>query len=115
VYAGLGPSKRARLHAAAATALAEQQGRAPGRRLGEIALHRCEAAGEAGDAEAVDLAAEAAAIAMDEGSYEQAVALLTRALAVVPDGDIERRRSIAGHRARAFARLTHAILDTPAS
>ncbi|HJW67717.1 MAG TPA: hypothetical protein VJ419_08000, partial [Gaiellaceae bacterium] len=59
--------------------------------------------------------AEAAAIAMDEGAYEQAVALLTRALAVVPDGDIERRRSIAGHRARAFARLTHAILDTPAS
>jgi DNA-binding SARP family transcriptional activator len=114
VYAGLGPGKRARLHAAAATALAEQHGLEPGRRLGEIALHRCEAAGEAGDAEAVDLAARAAAIAMDEGAYEQAVALLTRALAVVPDGDVERRRSIAGQRARAFARLTHAILDTPA-
>jgi DNA-binding SARP family transcriptional activator len=113
VYAGLGPSKRARLHAAAASALAEQHGLEPGRRLGEIALHRCEAAGEAGDAEAVDLAAGAAAIAMDEGAYEQAVALLTRALAVVPDGDVERRRSIAGQRARAFARLTHAILDTP--
>jgi DNA-binding SARP family transcriptional activator len=113
VYAGLGPGKRARLHAAAASALAEQHGLEPGRRLGEIALHRCEAAGEAGDAEAVDLAAGAAAIAMDEGAYEQAVALLTRALAVVPDGDVERRRSIAGQRARAFARLTHAILDTP--
>ncbi len=113
VYAGLGPSKRARLHAAAASALAEQHGLEPGRRLGQIALHRCEAAGEAGDAEAVDLAAGAAAIAMDEGAYEQAVALLTRALAVVPDGDVERRRSIARQRARAFARLTHAILDTP--
>jgi hypothetical protein len=32
---------------------------------------------------------------------------------VVPDGDVERRRAIAGQRARAFARLTHAILDTP--
>jgi predicted ATPase len=114
VYAGLGPGRTARLHAAAALALAEQHGLEPGRRLGEIALHRCEAAGEAGDAEAVDLAAGAAAIAMDEGAYEQAVALLTRALAVVPDGDVERRRSIAGQRARAFARLTHAILDTPA-
>lgn len=114
VYAGLGPSRRARLHAAAAAALAEQHGLEPGRRLGEIALHRCEAAGEAGDAEAVDLAAKAAAIALDEGAYEQAVALLTRALAVVPDGDLERRRLIARQRAGAFARLTHAILDTPA-
>jgi predicted ATPase len=113
VYAGLGPSRRARLHAAAATALAEQHGLEPGRRLGEIALHRCEAAGETGDAEAVDLAAGAAAIAMDEGAYEQAVALLTRALAVVPDGDIERRRSITRRRAGAFARLTHAVLDVP--
>jgi DNA-binding SARP family transcriptional activator len=114
VYAGLGPSRRARLHGAAAAALAEQHGLESGRRLGEIALHRCEAAGQAGDADAVDLAAEAAAIALDEGAYEQAVALLTRALAVVPDGDVERRRSIARQRAGAFARLTHAILDTPA-
>jgi DNA-binding SARP family transcriptional activator len=114
VYAGLGPGRRARLHAAAATALAELHGVEPGRRLGEIALHRCEAAGEAGDAEAVDLAARAAAGALEEGAYEQAVALLTRALAVVPDGDVERRRAVAAQRARAFARLTHAVLDTPA-
>jgi DNA-binding SARP family transcriptional activator len=114
VYAGLGPSRRARLHATAATALAELHGVEPGRRLGEIALHRCEAAGEAGDAEAVDLAARAAAGALEEGAYEQAVALLTRALAVVPDGDVERRRAVAAQRARAFARLTHAVLDTPA-
>jgi DNA-binding SARP family transcriptional activator len=113
VYAGLGPGRQARLHAAAADALAKQHGLEPGRRLGEIALHRCEAAGEAGDAEAVDLAAAAAGIAMDEGAYEQAVALLTRALAVVPDGDVERRRSIARQRAGAFARLTHAVLDVP--
>jgi DNA-binding SARP family transcriptional activator len=114
VYAGLGPSRRARLHAATADALAELHGLEPGRRLGEIALHRCEAAGEAGDAEAVDLAAAAATTALDEGAYEQAVALLTRALAVVPDGDVERRRKVATQRARAFARLTHAVLDMPA-
>jgi DNA-binding SARP family transcriptional activator len=114
VYAGLGQGRRARLHATAATALAKLHGVEPGRRLGEIALHRCEAAGEAGDAEAVDLAAGAAAMALDEGAYEQAVALLTRALAVVPDGDVERRRTLAAQRARAFARLTHAVLDTPA-
>jgi DNA-binding SARP family transcriptional activator len=113
VYAGLGPTRRTRMHGAAASALAEQHGLEPGRRLGEIALHRCEAAGEGGDAEAVDLAAGAASIAMDEGAYEQAVALLTRALAVVPDGDVERRRSIARQRALAFARLTHAVLDLP--
>jgi DNA-binding SARP family transcriptional activator len=113
VYAGLGPGRRARLHAAAASALAEQHGLEPGRRLGEIALHRCEAAGEAGDAEAVDLAAAAAGIAMDEGAYEQAVALLTRALVVVPAGDVERRRLIARQRARAFVRLTHAVMDVP--
>ena len=113
VYAGLGPTRRTRLHAAAASALAGQHGLEPGRRLGEIALHRCEAAGESGDAEAVDLAAGAASIAMDEGAYEQAVALLTRALAVVPDGDVQRRRSIARQRALAFARLTHAVLDLP--
>ncbi len=113
VYAGLGPGRRARLHAAAASALAEQHGLEPGRRLGEIALHRCEAAGEAGDAEAVELAAAAAGIAMDEGAYEQAVALLTRALAVVPAGDVERRRLIARQRARAFVRLTHAVMDVP--
>jgi DNA-binding SARP family transcriptional activator len=113
VYAGLGPTRRTRLHAAAAAALAEQYGLEPGRRLGGIALHRCEAAGEAGDPEAVDLAARAASIAMDEGAYEQAVALLTRALVVVPDADVERRRSIARQRALAFARLTHAVLDLP--
>jgi len=50
---------------------------------------------------------------MDEGAYEQAVALLTRALVVVPDADVERRRSIARQRALAFARLTHAVLDLP--
>ncbi|HEX3266717.1 MAG TPA: AAA family ATPase [Gaiellaceae bacterium] len=113
VYAGLGPTRRARLHASAATALGELHGLEPGRRLGEIALHRCEAAGEAGDAEAVDLAARAASIAMEEGAYEQAVALLTRALGVVPDGDVKRRRSVARQRALAFARLTHAVLDMP--
>jgi len=114
VHAWLGPGRRARLHSAAAAALAERYGLEPGRRLGEIALHRCEAADEDGDAEAVDLASRAAAAALDNGAYEQAVALLTRALAVVPDGDVERRRSIARQRGIAFSRLTHAFLDVGA-
>lgn len=44
VYAGLGPSRRARLHRAAATALADRHGVEAGPQLAEIALHRCEGA-----------------------------------------------------------------------
>ena len=44
VHAGLGPSRRARLHRSAAEALAARQGLEPGPQLVEIALHRCEAA-----------------------------------------------------------------------
>jgi predicted ATPase len=107
VYAGLGPSRRARLHRAAANALAERDGV-----LAEIALHRLEGAVDRDDADAaVDLAAQAAQVALDDGAYEQAVALLTRALAILPDGFVERRRALTRLRAIAFARLQHAFLD----
>ena len=49
------------------------------------------------------------AIARD--AYEQGVTLLTRALAVLADSDVERRRRLTRTRAVAFARLTHALFD----
>jgi DNA-binding SARP family transcriptional activator len=109
VYAGLGPGRRARLHRAAATALADR-----GAGLAEIALHRCEGATDRDEVdEAVELAAGAAQAALDEGAYEQAVALLTRALTILPDGLVERRRALTRQRAIAFGRLQHAFLDVP--
>jgi DNA-binding SARP family transcriptional activator len=112
VYAGLGPSRRARLHRAAATALAERHGVEPGRHLAEIAFHRCEGAADRDDADAaVELAERAAQVELDAGAYEQAVALLTRALAILPDGLVERRRALTRQRAIAFGRLQHAFLD----
>ena len=114
VYAGLGPSRRARLHSAAATALADRRGLEPGPGLAEIALHRCEAAaGGDGTQDAVDLAELAATWALDHGGDGQGVMLLTRALAVLPDGDLERRRRLAKQRAVAFARLSHTLIDLP--
>ena len=114
VYAGLGPSRRARLHRAAAEALAARHGLEPGPQLVEIALHRCEAAaGGDGVQDAVDLAERAATSALEHGADGQAVMLLTRALALLPDGDVERRRQLAKRRAVAFARLSHVLIDLP--
>jgi hypothetical protein len=39
------------------------------------------------------------------------VTLLTRALAIVPDGEVKRRRLLAAQRAVAFQRLSHALSD----
>jgi hypothetical protein len=57
------------------------------------------------------LAAQAAAWASEHGAYGQAVMLLTRALGVVPDGEVKRRRLLAAQRAVAFQRLSHALSD----
>lgn len=112
VYAGLGASRRARLHRAAAAALAELHGLEPGPQLAEIALHRCEGAADGTEVDsAVELAEQAANWALEHGADGQAVTLLTRALAVVPDGDVERRRLLTRRRAVAYARLTHALFD----
>jgi DNA-binding SARP family transcriptional activator len=114
VHAGLGPSRRARLHRAAAEALAARHGLEPGPQLAEIALHRCgAAAGGDGVDDAVELAERAASWALDRGADGQAVRLLTTALAVLPDGDVERRRQLAKRRAVAFARLSHTLFDVP--
>jgi DNA-binding SARP family transcriptional activator len=112
VHAGLGPSRRARLHRAAAAALAERRGLERGSQLLEIAMHRCEGAAEGAEIDAaIELAERAAAWASDHGAYEQAVRLLTRALGVLPDAEVERRRLIARQRAVAFQRLHHALID----
>jgi DNA-binding SARP family transcriptional activator len=114
VYAGLGASRKARLHRAAAGALTQRHGLESRHHLAEIALHRCEGVADGSDVdEAVELAGRAATLALEEGTFEQAVALLTRALAVVPDGDVERRRALTRQRGVAFARLTHAQMDVP--
>jgi DNA-binding SARP family transcriptional activator len=112
IYAGLSASRRARLHRAAAEALAARHGGEPGPHLAEIALHRCEGAADGTDVEnAVELAAKAAAWASDQGADGQAVTLLTRALAIVPDGEVKRRRLLTAQRAVAFQRLSHALSD----
>jgi predicted ATPase len=114
VYAGLGPGRRARLHRAASAALAERFGLDPGPRLAEIALHSCEGAADGVDTgSAVDLAERAAGWALEQGADGQAVTLLTRALAVLPDADVERRRALTRRRGVAYARLMHVLLDSP--
>ena len=112
IYAGLGASRRARLHRAAAEALAQRHGDEPGPHLPEIALHLCEGAADGTDVDgAVELAAQAARWASDQGADGPAVTLLTRALAVLPDGEVRRRQLLAAQRAVAFQRLWHALAD----
>jgi DNA-binding SARP family transcriptional activator len=112
VYAGLGPSRRARLHRAAAAALTARYGLEPGLHLAEIALHRCEGAADGVEVDAaVDLAESSANWAFERKSFEQAVALLTRALAVLPEADVERRRTLTRRRGIAYARLWHVLAD----
>jgi DNA-binding SARP family transcriptional activator len=113
VYAGLGAGRRARLHRAAADALAARHGLDTGPRLAEIALHRCAGAADGTDVEAaVELAERAADWALERDAYEQAVTLLTRALKLLTDADVERRRRITRTRAIAYARLTHVLWDS---
>jgi DNA-binding SARP family transcriptional activator len=111
VYGSIGLVRRAELHRRAAAALEGVHGLEPGPELGAVALHLCEGA-RAGDAErAVELAERASEWALARDAYEQAVTLLTRALAVLSDSDVERRRRLTRTRAVAFARLTHALFD----
>jgi DNA-binding SARP family transcriptional activator len=112
IYAGLGASRRASLHRAAAEALTERYGDEPGPHLAEIALHRCEGAADGTNVDAaVELAEQAARWASDQGADGPAVTLLTRALAILPDGEVRRRQLLAAQRAVAFQRLWHALAD----
>ena len=71
----------------------------PGPELGEIALHLLEAGRPEDRDRAVDLAERAADWALERDAYEQAVTLLTRALAVLTDADVEERRRLTRRRA----------------
>lgn len=113
VYAGLSASRSARLHRAAAAALAARDGIEAGPHLAAIALHRCAGAVDGtGVEEGVELAERAAEWALEHDAYEQAVRLLTPALALLADADAERRRRLTRARAVAYARLTHALFDS---
>jgi predicted ATPase len=111
VYGGIGPARRSDLHRRAAAALERVHGLEPGPELAMIALHLLEAAREDDRDRAVELAERAAEWALERNAYEQAVTLLTRALAVLGDAHADVRRRLTRRRAVAFARLTHALFD----
>ena len=79
--------------------------------LGEIAIHLCIAADPSDRERAVELAEQAAAWAGERDAWEQVVTLLTRALAVLDEPEVNRRRRLMRTRAIAYARLTHALVD----
>ena len=111
VYGAVGQSRRSDLHRRAAASLEQAHGLEPGPELAAIALHLFAGAGKDDAERAVELAERAAAWALERDAYEQVVTLLTRALAVVPDSDVERRRRVTRTRGIAYARLTHAQFD----
>jgi predicted ATPase len=113
VYGSIGLVRRADLHRRAAAALEGVHGLEPGPELGAIALRLCEGARPEDGERAVELAERATEWALARDAYEQVVTLLTRALAVLPDADVERRRRVTRTRAIAYARLTHAMFDSP--
>ena len=111
IYGSIGAGRRSDLHRRAAAALEAVHGLEPGPELGEIAIHLCVGAGPADRTRAVDLAEQAAAWAGERDAWEQVVTLLTRALAVLDEAEVERRRRLMRTRAIAYARLTHALVD----
>ena len=111
IYNGIGAGRRSDLHRRAAAALERVHGLEPGPELGEIALHLCAGANPGDRPKAVELAECAATWAGERDAWEQVVTLLTRALAILGDQDVERRRRLTRTRAIAFARLTHALVD----
>jgi DNA-binding SARP family transcriptional activator len=113
VYGSIGLVRRAELHRRAAAALERAHGLEPGPELAAIALHLCAGARPEDAGRAVELSEQAAAWAFEQAAYEQVVALLTRALAVLPEEDGESRRRLTRNRGVAYARLTHALWDPP--
>jgi DNA-binding SARP family transcriptional activator len=111
VYGSIGAGRRSDLHRRAAAALEVVHGLEPGPELGEIAIHLCIGAAPTDRTRAVELAEQAAGWAGERDAWEQVVTLLTRALAVLDDADVERRRRLMRTRAIAYARLTHALVD----
>jgi DNA-binding SARP family transcriptional activator len=112
VYGSIRQARRAELHRQAAAALEAVHGLEPGPELGAIAYHLCEGARPEEAGRAVELSERAADWALQHDAYEQAVALLTRALAHTTDA--EQRRRLTRTRGIAFARLTHTLFDSGA-
>lgn len=109
VYMRLGPSRRAALHRRAAKATAEVHGEGSWPSTAEIALHFCAAAQDA--AGAIGAASAAAEQAIEKAAYPLAVLLLTRALAIVPEGDHALSRTLTVRRAVAHQLDFHAYVD----
>ena len=109
VYMRVGPARRAALHRRAADAIAEVHGSDTWPASAEIALHLCSADDD--PQTAIEAASAAAEDAIDRAAYGLAVLLLTRALALVPDGDRELRRRLTVRRGVAHAHEFHVYVD----
>lgn len=107
VYGALSLARRSELHRAVADAL-EAGHEEDGPHLLDIALHRCAATPTVGSDRAVADAERAAAWAVGQNAYDQAVVVLTRALEVAAPADRPRLRV---RRAVAYQRLTHRVID----
>ena len=107
LYECLSKSRRAELHRRAADAIALVQGD-DGRRLCDIAEHRCAAVPPESASVAVADATRAGEWAIDHHAYDRAVVVLTKALPLADDSN---RRDVAVRRAVAFQRLSHSLID----
>jgi predicted ATPase len=109
IYMRVGPARRSALHRRAANAIAEVQGGDAWPAAAEIALHLCSSGDE--PSAAIEAASAAAEEAIDKAAYGLAVLLLTRALALVPEGDREGRRKLTVRRAVAHQHEFHVYVD----
>ena len=111
VYEAMSRSRRAELHRRAADAIAVVR-TGDGLHLCDVAEHRCAAVPLAEASEAVAAARRATTWAVDNGAYDRAVLVLTKALPLAEGTD---RRRLQVQRAIAFQRLYHELLgDDPA-
>ena len=112
VYGGIGASRRADLHRRAAAALERVHGLEPGPVARRDRRPPCESRpGRATASGPSSWRSKQRPGRGERDAWEQVVTLLTRALAVLDETDVERRRRLMRTRAIAYARLTHALVD----
>jgi DNA-binding SARP family transcriptional activator len=104
----LSRSRRADLHRRAADAIEERAAGRDGAHLCDIAEHRCAATPPADPDVALAATRAATAWAMERHAYDRAVVVLTKALPLAEGTD---RRTLTVERARAYARLSHMLID----
>lgn len=107
LYEGMSKSRRAELHRRAADAMRSVHGD-DGRRLCDIAEHRCAAVPTDSAAAAVADATRAGAWAIENHAYDRAIVVLTKAMPLADDSN---RRELTVRRAVAFQRLSHVQFD----